>query len=61
MLDLSIFCIFYNRKKSEMVLGMTTFISVILSDIVYIIIYTNHSKFTEISVVTSAIAARLSV
>lgn len=43
-----------------MVLGMTTFISVMLSDIVYIIIYTNHSKFTEINVVTSAIAARLS-
>lgn len=40
---------------------MTTFISVILSDIVYIIIYTNHSKFSEINVVILAISAKLSV
>lgn len=40
---------------------MTTFISVILSDIVYIIIYTKNSKFSEINVVTSAISTKLSL
>lgn len=61
MLDLSVFCIFYNRKKSEMVLGMTTFISVILSYHIWIIYNTKIFIITEINVVILAISAKLSV
>ena len=61
LLDLSVFCIFYDRKKSEMVLRVTTFISMILSYHIWIIYNTKDSKFTEINVVILAISAKLSV
>lgn len=44
-----------------MVLGMTTFISVILSYHIWIINNTKNSKFSEINVVTYAISTKLSV
>ena len=61
MLDLSVFCILYDRKKSEMVLRVTTFISVILSYPIWIIYNTKDSKFTEINVIILAISAKVPV